>query len=70
MAQQRVLEPGVPLRLLCQACGYEYVLPWEKGMLFEAMLARLKGYRICPSCGNKSRARNKAVVILPEGDLS
>ena len=65
---QRVLEPGVPIRLLCQVCQYEWDFPWEKGMLVEVALARMKSHLICPRCGNKSHARKKAILMLPEKD--
>lgn len=66
MARQRMLEPGVPLRLLCQVCKHEWDFPWEKGMLMSVLTARLRGHVICPSCGNKSRAKNKAIVLIPQ----
>ena len=64
MVDERVLEPGVPLRLRCQVCQHEWDFHWERGMNLYALAARAKGYDICPRCGNKSRARNKAILIL------
>ena len=70
MAQQRVLEPGVPIRLRCQVCEHEWDFPWERGMLLDAFLARIKAYRICPACGNESRARKKAILIVSEKEVT
>jgi hypothetical protein len=64
----RVLEQGVPLRLRCQVCQHEWDFLWEKGMLVDAFLVRMKGYRICPRCGNKSRAKSKAILMVPQKD--
>ena len=64
--KQRVLGPGVPLRLLCQVCQHEWEMPWALGMLLDAFLARIKGNLICPKCGNKSRARKKAILVVPQ----
>lgn len=61
--KHRVLEPGAPLRLHCQACQHEWDMPYEKGMLVDAFIARMKGNLICPRCGNKSRAKKKAIVV-------
>ena len=47
---QRVLEPGVPLRLRCQVCQHEWDFPWERGMDIDAFLRRMKGYQNCPRC--------------------
>ena len=63
---QRTVEPGPPLILHCQVCQHEWEFPWERGMLVDAFLARIKGYLACPRCGNKSRARKKAILMLPE----
>ena len=65
MAEERVLEPGIPLRLRCQVCQHEWDFPWERGMNLAALAARAAGYGICPRCGNTSRARNKAILIVP-----
>ena len=62
--KQRVLEPVVPLRLRCQVCEHEWDLPWERGMRVDVMVARMKAYRVCPSCGNKSRARKKEILFV------
>ena len=67
---QRVLEPGVPIRLRCQVCQHEWDFPWEKGMLLDACLARMKGHLICPRCGNKSRARKKAILMVPRKEVT
>jgi hypothetical protein len=64
--QRRALEQGVPLRLLCQVCQHEWDLTWERGMLLDALVDRIKGYRSCPRCGNKSRARSKAILMVPQ----
>ena len=64
--KQRVLEPVVPLRLRCQVCEHEWDLPWERGMLADALLSRMKAYLICPRCGNKSRARKKTILLVPQ----
>ena len=66
---QRVLEPGLPLRLRCQVCQHEWDFPWENGMLVDALLARMKGNAVCPRCGNKSRARTKAIVMVPRPEV-
>ena len=64
-ANRRVLEPGVPLLLRCQVCQHEWDFPWERGMNLSALAARAEGYGVCPRCGNKSRARKKAILIVP-----
>ena len=66
---QRVLLHGVPLRLRCQVCQHEWDFPWERGMLLDACLARMKAHSICPRCGNKSRARKKAIVMVLEKEM-
>jgi rubredoxin len=65
VTQKRVLEPGVPLRLRCQACGHEWDFPWERGMLAEALVTRMKAYCMCPACGNRGKAKNKRVLLIP-----
>lgn len=68
---QRVLEPGLPLRLRCQVCQHKWDFPWEKGMLVEVMLARLKANLVCPRCGTKSRRGGKKnIVILPSKEIT
>ena len=69
MAEERVLGPALPLRLRCQVCQHEWDLPWEKGMLVSAFLARRKGNSVCPRCGNKSRARTEAIVMVPRPEV-
>lgn len=66
----RVLEPGVPLRLRCQVCQHEWDIPWEQGMLIDALLARMRGHRICPACGNNSRGRKKAILVVPRKEAA
>ena len=66
MQEKRVLEPGPPLLLHCQVCQHEWDFPWEKGMNLAALAARAEGYGVCPSCGNKSKARKKAILIVPQ----
>ena len=61
--EKRVLEPGLPVRLRCQVCEHEWDFPWERGMLVEALLARMKAYLICPQCGNK---RRQQIVLVPQ----
>ena len=65
----RVLEPGEPLRLLCQVCQHEWDFPWEKGMLLEVLVVRMNANRLCPSCGNRSRAKNKGIMWIPRGEV-
>lgn len=65
--ERRTLTSGVPLRLRCQVCNHEWDLPWEQGMLVDVFVTRIRGYLVCPKCGNKSRARKKTILLVPRG---
>ena len=60
---EAVTEMMEGLPLLCQACGHRWHFTAEKGIIAEAFIALLSANRICPKCGNRSKAAKKCIVI-------
>ena len=61
MTNKPELTQGLPL--LCQTCGHRWLFQPETGLIVEHVVALLKANRLCPKCGNHSKARGKAILI-------
>jgi len=55
------------LLLQCSVCGHEWRFQPAIGTIMEAFLAQLNANKICPKCGNHSKAKGKTIMIVNEG---